>query len=156
MKIKNYYPDFEMDDNGEPTTKSRVPNNPAFIFQMITPDKPEGEVSFVAIQNTIEAAGENQYKMAFKGVETVNVTALTVRKDHTLPFLGVGGAIFMIGVVQGAYWQHRRIWIQKKGGKLLLAGHTNKNWHGLKTDLKKTIDGLGLSEPEDKLDQKKS
>ena len=156
VKIRDYYPDFEMDDNGKPTTKSGVPNNPAFIFQMITPDKPEGEVSFVAIQNTIEASGENAYKMAFKGVETVNVTALTVREDHTLPFLVIGGVIFMIGVVQGAYWQHRRIWIQKKDGKLLLAGHTNKNWHGLKTDLKKTIDGLGLAEPEDKLDEKKS
>ena len=51
---------------------------------MHTPDKPEGEVSFVAIKETVEPLGENTYKMAFNGVETQDVTALTVRKDLTL------------------------------------------------------------------------
>nr|WGD89412.1 hypothetical protein P5656_04105 [Bacillus subtilis] len=33
------------------------------------------------------------------------MTGLTVRKDLTLWVLAVGGAIFMIGVIQGMYWQ---------------------------------------------------
>ena len=36
------------------------------------------------LRETIEPLGENIYKMAFAGVETRNVTALTVRKDLTL------------------------------------------------------------------------
>ncbi len=50
--------------------------------------------------------------MIFKGVTTQDATALTVRKDLTLWILGIGGAIFMIGVIQGSYWTHRRIWLQ--------------------------------------------
>ena len=54
VEVLSYFPDFEFDEDGEPTTKSKIPNNPAFIFKMITPDKPDGEVSFVAIKQTIE------------------------------------------------------------------------------------------------------
>jgi hypothetical protein len=34
----------------EPSTKTKVPNNPAFVFKITAPDKPKGEKSFVAIQ----------------------------------------------------------------------------------------------------------
>lgn len=156
VEIESYLPDWEMNDEGEPVTKTRIPNNPAFVFRMITPEKPKGELSFVAIKNTIEASENNTYKMAFAGIETKNVAGLTVRKDLTLPILGLGGLIFMIGVIQGAYWNHRRIWIQKKGNQVILAAHTNKNWHGLKRDIKKTIEGLGLNEPEDRVEKKES
>ena len=33
----------------------------------------------------------------------------------------LGGMIFMIGVAQGSYWNHRRIWIQKEDGQGLLS-----------------------------------
>jgi cytochrome c biogenesis protein len=149
VEVKSYFPDFEFNEDGEPSTKSRVPNNPAFVFEMTAPDKPEGEVSFVAIQETIEPLGDNNYKMAFKAVETKNVSGLTVRKDSTLWFLGLGGIIFMIGVVQGAYWNHRRVWIRRMGDKVWVAGHTNKNWHGLKREIEVIFDGTGLDVPRD-------
>jgi len=149
VQVKSYFPDFEFNEDGEPATKSRVPNNPAFVFEMTAPDKPEGEVSFVAIQETIEPLGDNKYKMAFKAVETKNVSGLTVRKDSTLWFLGIGGLIFMIGVAQGAYWNHRRIWIRRIGDKVWVAGHTNKNWHGLKREIEVVFEGTGLNVPKD-------
>ncbi|KAB2333730.1 cytochrome c biogenesis protein ResB [Bacillus mesophilum] len=154
VEIVSYFPDFEFDENSEPITKSRIPNNPAFVFKMFTPDKPEGEVSFVAIQQTIEPFTDNEYKMSFKAVETKDVTALTVRKDLTLWVLALGGFIFMIGVAQGSYWNHRRIWLRKVDGEVWMAGHTNKNWHGLKRDIATVIDGTGLNEPADQLDKK--
>ncbi|WP_404329155.1 cytochrome c biogenesis protein ResB [Mesobacillus maritimus] len=149
VEVKSYFPDFEFNEDGEPSTKSRVPNNPAFVFEMTAPDKPEGEVSFVAIQETIEPLGDNKYKMAFKAVETKNVSGLTVRKDSTLWFLGLGGIIFMIGVAQGSYWNHRRIWIRRMGDKVWVAGHTNKNWHGLKREIEVIFEGTGLNVPMD-------
>jgi cytochrome c biogenesis protein len=156
VDLISYFPDFEFDEKGEPRTISKIPNNPAFIFKMHTPDKPEGEVSFVAIKETVEPLGENTYKMAFNGVETQDVTALTVRKDLTLWILFTGGIIFMIGVVQGSYWNHRRIWIKRKDDEILLAGHTNKNWHGIKRDIKQAIESTSLSEPMDQLEEEKS
>jgi len=103
---------------------------------MITPDKPDGEVSFVAIQQTIEPNGDNAYKMAFNSVETRNMSGLTVHKDSTIPLLAIGGAIFMIGVAIGSYWNHRRLWVEQlEDGTIRLAAHTNKNWFGIKKDL---------------------
>jgi cytochrome c biogenesis protein len=149
VELKSYFPDFAFDENQEPSTKSRVPNNPAFVFNITTPEKPEGEMSFVAIQQTIDPGEDNLYKMSFNGIETRNVSALTVRKDLTLWIIAFGGLIFMIGVIQGAYWNHRRIWIQQNAGTTWIAAHTNKNWHGLKSEISQLIEGTKLTEPKD-------
>jgi cytochrome c biogenesis protein len=154
VEISTYLPDFFFNEEGVPSTKTRIPNNPAFVFKMITPETPKGETSFVAIQQTIEPSGDNQYKMKFQGVETKDLTALTVRKDLTLWFLALGGAIFMIGVIQGMYWNHRRIWIRRSDDELLIAGHTNKNWYGLSQELKLILDGTSLTIPKDQMEKK--
>ncbi|WP_462412077.1 cytochrome c biogenesis protein ResB [Neobacillus sp. Marseille-QA0830] len=155
VEIAEYFPDFEFDENKEPSTKSRVPNNPAFVFRMITPEKPEGETSFVAIKQTIEPFGDNTYKMTFRGIGTKNVSGFTVRKDSTLWVIILGGIIFMIGVIQGAYWNHRRIWVQKKNGQVWIAAHTNKNWYGLKREIEACLDNTGLNVPDDQLQAEK-
>ncbi|WP_078432740.1 cytochrome c biogenesis protein ResB [Metabacillus halosaccharovorans] len=149
VEISTYLPDFYFDEEGVPATKTRIPNNPAFVFKMYTPQTPEGESSFVAIQQTIEPSGENQYKMKFEGIETKDLTALTVRKDLTLWILALGGAIFMIGVIQGMYWNHRRIWIKQHNEEILIAGHTNKNWYGLAKEIEIVVEGTSLSAPKD-------
>ncbi|MFS0822904.1 cytochrome c biogenesis protein ResB [Bacillus sp. 1P02SD] len=154
IELASYFPDFFFNDKGEPATKTKVPNNPAFVFKMFAPDKPDGEISFVAIQQNIEPMGDNKYKMAFAGIEMKNVSGLTVRRDFTLWILAVGGAIFMIGVIQGSYWHHRRIWIQRKNNEVIVAGHTNKNWFGLKNEIRYVLADTGISEPIDQVDVK--
>jgi cytochrome c biogenesis protein len=57
----------------------------------------------------------------------------------------------MIGVVQGAYWNHRRIWIQRKGDEVWVAAHTNKNWFGLKKEIQLVLAGTKINEPVDQL-----
>ncbi|WP_223703519.1 cytochrome c biogenesis protein ResB [Sutcliffiella deserti] len=154
VELVSYFPDFIL-DNGEPNTKSRIPDNPAFVFRMITPQTPSGEISLVAIQQNIEPNGTNDYKMTFAGIETRNVSGLTVRKDHTLWLLGLGGAIFMIGVIQGMYWNHRRVWVQLKGNEIWVAGHTNKNWFGLKNDINKALQDTSIDIPVDQVEEDK-
>ncbi len=136
VEIVSYLPDFSGFEEGVPQTASPTPNNPAFIFRMYTPEKPEGETSFVAIQQTLEPLGENTYKMSFQGVETRNMSGLTIRKDKTIPFLFIGGMIFMLGVAIGSYWAHRRLWVEElPDGTVRLAAHTNKNWFGMKKEM---------------------
>ncbi|WP_057764293.1 cytochrome c biogenesis protein ResB [Cytobacillus praedii] len=156
VEVVSYFPDFEFDDSGEPVTKSKVPNNPAFVFKMITPDKKEGEISFVAIQQTIEPFGDNEYKMNFSGIDTKNVSSITVRKDLTLWLIAFGGLIFMIGVAQGSYWNHRRIWIRRVNDEVWIAGHTNKNWHGLKREIQAVLEDTGIKEPEDQMQKEEN
>jgi cytochrome c biogenesis protein len=156
VELLSYFPDFEFTKGGEPTTKSRIPNNPAFVFRMKTPDKPKGETSFVAIKQTIEPFGNNEYKMAFRGIDTKNVSGLTVRKDSTIWLIILGGIVFMIGVIQGAYWNHRRIWLQNKNGEVWVAAHTNKNWYGLKREIESALTDTSIGMPEDQVQREKA
>src|SRR5690625_2161501 len=138
VQVAQYYPDYELED-GEPRSISKFPKNPAFVFNVFGPGEEEGEVSFVGIGKNIDATGENKYKLGIADFEMHYVSGITVRKDYTLPLFILGAAVFMIGVIQGMYWQHRRIWINPKDEGILLAAHTNKNWFGLKKDIEKAI-----------------
>ena len=152
VELKDYYPDYDGVEEGEPVSKSPIPNNPAFIFKMITPEKPDGEMSFVAIRQTLETE-ENDYKVNFISAETRDISGLTIRKDKTLYILLLGGIIFMIGVSQGSYWNHRRIWVQKgEGNEMLIASHTNKNWFSLRKELDQVRDFADLPQYEDRED----
>lgn len=136
VELVSYYPDFSGFIDGVPQTATQYPNNPAFIFRMFTPQTPEGETSFVAIQQTLEPLGENAYKMAFNGIETRSKSGLAVHNNKAIPMLFVGGIIFMFGIVIGAYFNHRRVWLELlEDGSIRYAAHTNKNWSTIKKDL---------------------
>ena len=154
VEVTQYFPDYVLKD-GEPSTQSKCPKNPAFVFHVFPPDSDEGEVSFVGIGRNIDATGENEYRLGITDFTTHYVSGLTVRKDYTLPIFIIGAAIFMIGVVQGMYWQHRRIWVNRADGAVLLAAHTNKNWFGIKRDIEKAIEGTKVQMVVDQQDDEK-
>jgi cytochrome c biogenesis protein len=154
VELLDYYPDFSGFEDGEPQTATPVPNNPAFLFKMFTPEAPDGETSFVAIRQTLEPLGENTYKLAFQKADTRDVSGLTIRKDKTIPVIVLGGVIFMIGVVQGSYFNHRRFWIRKSDdGKIQVAGHTSKNWVALQRELDAVTEYAGLPAYTDQRDK---
>lgn len=148
VELEEYFPDYYM-DNGEPRSESKYPKNPAFVFKVTPPDSDQAEVSFIGIGKNIDATGENQYKIGIEAFETRDVSGLTVRRDYTLPFFILGAAIFMIGVVQGMYWFHRRIWIHRTDDGVLVAAHTNKNWFGIEKDIENAIEGTNINMVED-------
>lgn len=152
VKVLAYFPDFYFNNKNQPATKSPIPNNPAFIFKMVTPDKPKGETSFIAIRKNLDIKGNNEYTIQFAGLQTKNLSALSVHKDKTLWVIIIGAILFLAGVALGLYWQYRRVWLKRKDGEIWLAGSTNKNWYGLKKDLEVLTDATGLNVPVDRLD----
>ncbi|MDQ0257690.1 cytochrome c biogenesis protein [Evansella vedderi] len=157
IEIMEYFPNFVINDNREPTTLNRIPDNPRIIFEVFTPemdpDEDQGEISLVGIQINEELNGENDYRIRMIDVEMRNVTALTIRKDRTIPILSIGGIIFMIGLVQGSYWNHRRIWLQNRDGEIWVAGHANKNWHALKNDFQAITKNTAIPMPIDQTEE---
>ncbi|SDY60794.1 cytochrome c biogenesis protein [Evansella caseinilytica] len=153
IDILEYFPNFIINDDREPSTMNRIPDNPRLIFAVFTPEmdpeKDTGELSLVGIQVNEPLNGENDYIIRMVDVKMKNVTALTVRKDRTIPILIVGGLIFMVGLVQGSYWHHRRIWLQDRNGEIWVAAHANKNWYGLKKDLQAVAAGSKIPVPTD-------
>jgi cytochrome c biogenesis protein len=154
VELVEYYPDFELDKNQQPTTKSNVPNNPAFIFKVVTPTRPEGETSWIFLGRTIEMPGvENEYALKMKDVKMHSVSGLLIRKELGLPVIFTGAIISMIGLIMGFYWQHRRIWIQRVEDEIWIAAHTNKNWFGIQKEVEYIIDSSKLDIAIETLDQ---
>lgn len=151
--IDQYFPDYVLED-GEPVSQTKYPRNPAFVFFVYPPGDEDPEVSFAGIGRNIDPSGENEYKVALDGYQMRDVTGLTVRRDYTLPIISLGGLVFMIGVIQGMYWQHRRIWLHPKENGLLIAAHTNKNWYGVSRDMEKAIEGTNITMAQDQEESK--
>lgn len=147
--VDQYYPDYVLNDDGIPASETNNPKNPAFVLLVYPPGIDSAEVSFIGIGKNIDATGENEYTIGLQDFELHDVSGLQMRKDYTLPLFGLGSAIFMIGVIQGMYWQHRRIWIHPKGNGLLMAAHTNKNWFGVKKDIEKSIKNTSVKMVDD-------
>src|SRR5690625_4870495 len=139
VELDQYLPDFILDEEEGPRSETKYPRNPAFVFKVYPEDTEKPEISFAGIGVNLDATGENKYKLGLIDYSTHYVSGLTVRRDYTLPIFGLGALIFMIGVIQGMYWQHRSVWIHPKNNGILLAAHTNKNWHGLQKDIGKAI-----------------
>ena len=148
VEILEYYPDFALEDN-KPTTRSSQPNRPAFVFNVVTPDNPDGEKSWVISGLNLDDLTENnKYGISLANIEMVNVSGLMVRMDKSLPIIFIGAGIFMIGLVMGFYWNHRRVWIGSKNNTLYFGAHTNKNWFGLRQELRDAAESVQLEIPD--------
>ncbi|WP_141235082.1 cytochrome c biogenesis protein ResB [Terribacillus saccharophilus] len=137
-KLVDYYPDYQL--NGDNIiTATKYPRNPAFVF-----DISEGDMTerlFIAIDEVVSETGSNKYNIHAVDYDTHNVTGLSVKRDWTLPVFLLGGLIFMMGLIQGLYWQHRRIWLQRQAdGSYLIAGHTNKHASSFEREMDRILD----------------
>jgi len=149
LKLKGYFPDFGLDDKGQPISKSNEPKAPAFIFNITGPNLAASGEPYMYFPRQIdkEAYSQDQINGAIaqklniavgsmEGVQFAQYTTyLNIRVDKAMPYIWVGAAIFMIGVIMGFYWQHRRIWLRIDDNKLTLGAHTNKNWFGLRNEV---------------------
>ena len=159
VRVLDYFPDFYMDENGEPATRSPTPNNPMFALEIRSLATGTAERLVYVAGNIIPEKENGRYTLEIKMPDFMDISGLMVRKDKMLPLIYFGCFIVMVGLVMGFYWQHRRIWLHVEQGRLHLAGHTNKNWFGLKREAEFLIEQLALPVSlvlESKLQQKTS
>jgi len=182
LKLIDYYPDFGLDEQTRPMTKSRDPNNPAFVFRITGPDvQDKGELHiYFAMPSEKSKYYESILNESFKqrgdssgrfSIQVENpivdgkmnnieysafTTYLNIRMDRAMPYVWVGAAISMIGLIMGFYWQHRRIWVRIDGDSLSLGGHTNKNTYGLRADVAGALGKTGIAVDPKTLDNRRN
>ncbi|GIP37510.1 cytochrome c biogenesis protein ResB [Paenibacillus sp. J31TS4] len=167
LELKGYFKDFGMDDKGQPITQSNSPNAPAFIFQVTGPDLPAQGSVFMYFPRQIDQQNFRQdaingelaktLAISVDSMDDVQIAAYTsylnIRMDRAMPFIWVGSAIGMIGLVMTFYWQHRRIWLRLDGRELSLGAHTNKNWYGLRREIATSLTKIGMPIEQKALDK---
>lgn len=182
MRLTDYYPDFGLDEQSRPMTKTRDPNNPAFVFRISGSGVQDGGELYVyfpmpnerskyyeqILNDSFIQRGDSTGRFAIR-VENPLVdgkmnnikyseytTFLNIRMDRAMPYVWVGAAISMIGLVMGFYWQHRRIWLRIDGDKLSLGAHTNKNSYGLRADVARALEKTGIEVDPKSLDNRRN
>ncbi|WP_274364469.1 cytochrome c biogenesis protein ResB [Paenibacillus thermotolerans] len=161
LRLHNYYPEFAIGKDGEPTTLSaETPNAPAFVFQITGPGLPEEGSTYLYFPREIDKERFRQDELnkavgigdklviEAGGMEDVEIaqftSVLSARSDRTVPYLLFGGIVCMIGLVMGFYWQHRRIWLRIEDGRVVVAAHANKNWHAMRRETERLLEAAGL------------
>ena len=153
LELTSKFMDFGLNSKGEPTNMSQEPNAPAFIFLIKGPGIPDEGEPYLYFplqkdkarfqQDVINGKMAERFELRVPSMNDVTMSEsmsyLTVRKDTAMPFIWVGAAISMIGLIMGFYWQHRRVWLRLDGQKLALGAHTNKNWFGLRNEVARAL-----------------
>lgn len=140
IRVLDYFPDFIMGKDGKPATQSNLPKNPMIALEVLD-EKNKLSEKMVYVQGGVLAQKDDaRYGLVIKMPDLVDISGLNVRIDKAVPLIYFGAFIFMVGVVMGFFWQHRRIWVQFQAGHMLLAGHTNKNWFGLRREVQDLIE----------------
>ncbi|ANE48003.1 cytochrome C biogenesis protein ResB [Paenibacillus swuensis] len=167
LQLENRFLDFTINENGEPATKGREANAPAFIFFIKGPDLPAEGLPYMYFpkqvdkqrfgQDRINGAVSEQFSISVDSMQDVqfsNYTSyLNLRVDKAMPYIWTGAVIFMIGVIMGLYWQHRRIWLRIDGNQLTVGAHTNKNWFGMRNDVAHALMKMGIEVEPKQLEQ---
>jgi cytochrome c biogenesis protein len=158
LKLKGFLPEFAL-ENGQPTTKSNEPKAPAFIFSISGPGLAANGEPYLYFPRQIDKVNFRQDDIngaisqklelsvgSMDGVKFAEYTSyLNIRVDKAMPYIWVGAAISMIGLIMGFYWQHRRIWLRIDDRKLTLGAHTNKNWFGVRNEVASALTKNGIA-----------
>ncbi|MEX1030965.1 MAG: cytochrome c biogenesis protein ResB [Paenibacillaceae bacterium] len=159
LTLKDYYPEFALNDKGVPFTNSKSPLAPAFIFVIQGPGLAEDGEVFIYFPRDVDKQRFSQDKLNAGIVDKIDIgvgsmqdvsisrftSYLNIRTDRALPYIFFGGIIFMIGVIMGIYWQHRRIWIRiDDENEITIGAHTSKNWFGIRKELSVILGKAGI------------
>lgn len=169
LKLQQKYSDFGLNDKGNPANLSSEPNAPAFLFLILGPDLPEDGIQYFYFPKEIDkqrfqqdalniqlAGGNKPLDLDVKSMDDVELsestTYLNIRVDRVMPFIWIGAAIGMIGLIMGFYFQHRRIWLRIDDGVLTLGAHTNKNWFALRREIAAILKQMDIEVDEKSLE----
>ncbi|MNI64918.1 Cytochrome c biogenesis protein CcsB [compost metagenome] len=169
LELKNKFMDFSLNEQGQPISKSKNPDAPAFLFIIKGPELPDEGSQYIYFPKQIDkerfqqdsineklGGVQNRLQLDVLGMEDVDFiqssSYLNIRIDRAMPYVWTGLGIVMLGLIMGFYWQHRRIWLRVDEGELTLGGHTTKNWFGMRREVAAFLKAMEIEVEEKSLD----
>ncbi len=121
-----FLPDFVLDENNQPTTRSLEPRNPAALIR----GEREGSEIFSGWVFAkfpefaqVHQAAEAEFKPELKDFEAPQYSVLQTAKDPGVPLIWAGCAALMFGLFLAFYWPTReiRVVLEESQGKTELS-----------------------------------
>ena len=137
LLVRDYFPDFGLDENGKPVSRSSEVKNPGLVLEITTP---EGKVHtnwFFALYPEMEFDPTTPIKLVTTDLGVASTTGLKVKKDLGVPVIYLGLLIVTFGSCATFYLAHRRYWALTENGRVFVGGWTNRNHSSLRSEMEK-------------------
>jgi len=127
MAVLGYYPDFGLDADGKPTTRSSRVTNPGMVLEVTPPDGEPFTTWFFPLYPSMEFDPSNPVKFSTLSIDPVSTSGLKVKKDLGIPVIYLGLVVITFGAFATFYIAHRRYWAFTEDGVVIVGGWTNRN-----------------------------
>ncbi|MFC1713886.1 cytochrome c biogenesis protein ResB [Candidatus Poribacteria bacterium] len=152
IEIANMVPDFVRDGEGNVSTRSDTPNNPAAFLKLYEGDEQIDEVwSFLKFPD-FHGAGKSDYILKFVSMgqdahsePARYYTGLQIGYHPGLPVIWVGCVTMVLGMFLAFYMSFKRVWIRVSGGNVEIGGRSYKDRARFDKELKRLKAALDQS-----------
>lgn len=135
ITVKDYYPDFGLDEKGRPTSKSSEAVNPGLVFNLKGPDGKTFINWYFPLYPEMEFDPNTPVRLMTADLGISSTTGLKVKKDLGIPVIYGGLLIVTLGVCFTFYMAHRRYWALVDGARVAVGGWTNRNHSTLRNEM---------------------
>jgi len=149
IEALRFLPDFVLDENRQPSTRSLEPNNPAALVKITR----SGESLFSGWLfgrfpdfSSLHPGKSSALNLELKGYAGSQYSVIHVARDPGTRLIWVGCFLIMLGLGLAFYWPtyEIRIWLQEELGKttIVAGGLANKNRENFAKELETIISFL--------------
>ncbi len=152
ISVTHFVPDFVIDENGQITSRTLDPNNPAAFIQGWQGDEQilSGWI-FARFPdfNRIHSAEETDLHFELKNFITSQFSVIQTAKDPGVTFIWIGSALLMAGLFLAFYWPSREIKmiLEENDGKteVIAGGLASKSRETFRIEFEKIMSSIRRS-----------
>jgi cytochrome c biogenesis protein len=146
LQLQRIYPDFFMDEQRRPSTRSNQPRNPVAQVLVSLPGGDSRVAYLFKLRPDLKTARDLPLDLSFTNVESIQYTGLQVVHDPGVWVIWTGCTLMVLGLWFAFFVSHRRIWVRLRaeGGTtgVALAGNANKNRESFTEEFEKLGDAV--------------
>lgn len=146
LQLQRIYPDFFMDENRQPSSRSNQPRNPVAQVQVTLPDGQNRLAYLFKLRPDLKTVRDLPLDLTFVNVESIQYTGLQVVHDPGVWVIWTGCTLMVLGLYFAFFVSHRRVWVRLRaeGGStaVALAGNANKNREAFTEEFEKLGDAV--------------